>query len=70
MVSKYRTKNGELLVTMIKNGVIKKDISINHGRLFHGAYEQLHLDHFKHYLGTVSRHLQNNRLETRGYDGD
>lgn len=69
-MNEYKEGNGNVLVQMIKDGSIKKDNRLNHGLRFHGSYEQLHYDNFRLYLSTVSRYLQNRRLEVRKYDGD
>ena len=60
-----KEEKGWKLIGMIKDGTITPGVPKNHDRRFSGSYEQLHLDSFRVYLGTVSRHLQNKRIEGR-----
>lgn len=69
-MNRYRTDKGKVLVDMIKSDQITKDILNDYDCVFHGAYEQLHYDNFRLYLGSVSRYLQNKRLELIDYNGN
>ena len=59
---------GKKLVLDLRNHVIVKDYLSNHGRDFHGGYEQLYLDKFQNYLGSVSRHVCNMQLKEVSYN--
>ncbi len=66
----YRTDNGKLLVERMKDGSIPVDRLTDHGKRFHDGYDEMYLDYFKTYLGSVSRYLQNKRLADQPYRGE
>lgn len=64
---KYRADHGKDLVRMMKDGTIQKDVLPDNGTEFHGDYEQIYLETFMDYLGSVGRYLQNERLNVEPY---
>lgn len=60
---------GERLVNAIESKKIVKDYRPNHGRNFHGAYEELYLYKFRVYLGSVGRAIRNSQLKKENYYG-
>lgn len=66
---KYVMTVGERFVSAIEDGTIIKDCRPNHGKVFHGAYEELYLHKFRTYLGSVSRAIRNSQLRKENYYG-
>jgi hypothetical protein len=60
---------GQRLINAIDNGDLLKDCRPNHGKVFHGAYEELYLYKFKSYLGSVGRAVRNRQLTKGIYNG-
>ena len=63
----YRTDNGKLLIAMIRNNTIQKNVPSDYPNYrFNGDYEY---GQFRLYLGGVSRYLLNRQLEELPYFG-
>lgn len=62
MNSNEKYSIGEKMVNAIINDRLIKDSLPNHGKPFHGGYEQLYLYKFKTYLGSVSRAIINQNI--------
>lgn len=68
MSKEIKMSAGQKLVSDLRNHIIIKEYLSNHGRDFHGGYEQLYSDKFKNYLGSVSRHICNKQLKEVSYN--
>lgn len=60
---------GEKLIVAIRERKILKENRPNHGKEFHGGYEQLYKERFHNYLGSCSRYMDNSRINEREYYG-
>lgn len=70
MKSNNSLSAGEKLIRAIENKDIIKDYRPNHGKEFHGGYEELYLYKFKSYLGSVGRAIRNKQLtKETSYNG-
>lgn len=61
-------KGGKLIVAIRERKILKENRP-NHGKEFHGGYEQLYKERFHNYLGSCSRYMDNCRINEREYYG-
>ena len=66
---KIGIEKGEKLIIAIQEKKILKENRPNHGKEFHGGYEQLYKERFHNYLGSCGRYMDNSRLSEREYYG-